>query len=48
MAHVICPYGGARFYYKSGTNKRRAQQWIGDLVAYLQSIQTPIRNASLN
>jgi mono/diheme cytochrome c family protein len=42
------PVWGARFYYKSGTDERRAQQWIGDLVAYLQSIQTPIRNASLN
>jgi mono/diheme cytochrome c family protein len=41
------PVWGTRFYYKSGRDKRRAQQWIGDLVAYLQSIQTPIRNASL-
>jgi mono/diheme cytochrome c family protein len=41
------PVWGARFYYKSGTDERRAQQWIGDLVAYLQSIQTPIRTASL-
>jgi mono/diheme cytochrome c family protein len=42
------PVWGARFYYKSGTNERRAQEWIGDLVAFLQSIQTPIRNASLS
>jgi mono/diheme cytochrome c family protein len=41
------PVWGARFYYKSGADERRVQQWIGELVAYLQSIQTPIRNASL-
>jgi mono/diheme cytochrome c family protein len=41
------PVWGTRFYYKSGGRERRAQQWIGDLVAFLQSIQTPIRNASL-
>ena len=41
------PVWGTRFYYKSGADERRAQQWIADLVAYLQSIQTPIRNALL-
>ncbi len=41
------PVWGSRFYYKSGTNERRAQQWIAQLVAYLQSIQNPIRQASL-
>jgi mono/diheme cytochrome c family protein len=41
------PVWGTRFYYKSGADERRAQQWIADLVAYLQSIQSPIRSASL-
>ena len=41
------PVWGTRFYYKSGGDERRARQWIAELVAYLQSIQTPIRNASL-
>lgn len=41
------PVWGARFHYKSGADERRVQQWIAELVAYLQSIQTPIRNASL-
>jgi mono/diheme cytochrome c family protein len=41
------PVWGARFHYESGADERRVQQWIAELVAYLQSIQTPIRNASL-
>jgi mono/diheme cytochrome c family protein len=41
------PVWGARFYYKSGGDERRVQQWIRDLVAYLQSIQTSVRTASL-
>jgi hypothetical protein len=41
------PVWGRRFYYKSGADERRAQQWIAQLVAYLQSIQNPIRQASL-
>src|SRR5215472_14833898 len=41
------PVWGARFHYKSGGDERRVRQWIGDLVAFLQSIQTPIRTASL-
>jgi mono/diheme cytochrome c family protein len=41
------PVWGTRFYYKSGGNERRAQQWIAQLVAYLQSIQSPIRQASV-
>jgi len=41
------PVWGTRFYYKSGGNERRVQQWIAELVAYLQSIQNPIRQASL-
>jgi mono/diheme cytochrome c family protein len=41
------PVWGTLFYYKSGANERRAQQWIAQLVAYLQSIQSPIRQASL-
>jgi mono/diheme cytochrome c family protein len=41
------PVWGTRFYYKSGANERRVQQWIAELVAYLQSIQSPIRQASL-
>jgi len=41
------PVWGRRFYYRSGGNERRARQWIAELVAYLQSIQSPIRHASL-
>jgi mono/diheme cytochrome c family protein len=41
------PVWGARFHYQSGADERRVRQWIGDLVAFLQSIQTPIHNASL-
>jgi hypothetical protein len=41
------PVWGTRFYYKSGGDERRARQWIAELVAYLQSIQTAIRTASL-
>jgi mono/diheme cytochrome c family protein len=41
------PVWGKRFYYKSGGNERRAKQWIGELVAYLQSIQSPIHQASV-
>jgi mono/diheme cytochrome c family protein len=37
------PVWGRRFYYKSGGNERRARLWIAELVAYLQSIQSPIR-----
>jgi mono/diheme cytochrome c family protein len=41
------PVWGARFHYESGADERRVRQWIGDLLAYLQSIQTAIRSASL-
>jgi mono/diheme cytochrome c family protein len=41
------PVWGNRFYYKSGTDEHRAQQWIAQLVAYLQSIQSPIHQASV-
>ena len=41
------PVWGTRFYYKSGGNERLVRRWIGQLVAYLQSIQSPIRHASL-
>jgi mono/diheme cytochrome c family protein len=41
------PVWGRRFYYKSGGNERRVRQSIAELVAYLQSIQSPIRQASL-
>jgi mono/diheme cytochrome c family protein len=41
------PVWGRRFFYKPGGNERRARQWIAELVAYLQSIQSPIRQASL-
>jgi mono/diheme cytochrome c family protein len=39
------PVWGARFRY--GADERRVRQRIGDLLAYLQSIQTAIRSASL-
>lgn len=39
------PVWGTRFFYESGADERRAQQWIAQLVAYLQSIQSPIRQA---
>jgi mono/diheme cytochrome c family protein len=41
------PVWGARFYYKSAGDERRTRQWIAQLVAYLRSIQNPIRKASL-
>ena len=41
------PVWGTRFYYKSRGNERVVQRWIAQLVAYLQSIQSPIRHASL-
>ena len=41
------PVWGTRFYYKSGGNERVVRRWIAQLVAYLQSIQSPIRHASL-
>jgi mono/diheme cytochrome c family protein len=41
------PVWGTRFYYKSGGNERLVRQWIAQLVAYLQSIQSSIRHASL-
>jgi mono/diheme cytochrome c family protein len=41
------PVWGRRFYYKSGGNERRARQWIAELLAYLQLIQSQIRHASL-
>jgi mono/diheme cytochrome c family protein len=41
------PVWGSRFYYKSGADERRAQRWIAQLVAYLQSIQNPIHQASV-
>jgi mono/diheme cytochrome c family protein len=37
------PVWGSRFYNESGQARKR----IAELVAFLQSIQTPIRNASL-
>jgi hypothetical protein len=42
------PVWGTRFYYKSAGNERRVRQWIAQLIAYLESIQNPIRHASLN
>ncbi|MBV8360288.1 MAG: cytochrome c [Deltaproteobacteria bacterium] len=42
------PVWGNRFYYKSGADERRAQRWIAQLVAYLQSIQSPIHQASVS
>jgi len=41
------PVWGTRFYYMSGANKRLAREWVADLVAYLQSIQSPIRRTLL-
>jgi mono/diheme cytochrome c family protein len=41
------PVWGNGFYYDSGDDERRAQRRIAELVAYLQSIQTAIRQASL-
>jgi mono/diheme cytochrome c family protein len=40
------PVWGTRFFYEAGANERRARRWIAQLVAYLQSIQSPIRQAS--
>lgn len=41
------PVWGKRFYYESGIDERTAQKRIAELVAYLQSIQTNIHQASL-
>jgi mono/diheme cytochrome c family protein len=41
------PVWGTRFYHESGSDERRAQERIAQLVAYLQSVQTAIRHASL-
>jgi mono/diheme cytochrome c family protein len=41
------PVWGTRFYYKSAGDERRTREWIAQLVAYLRSIQNPIRKASL-
>ncbi len=41
------PVWGNRFYYESAESEAHAQKRIADLVAYLQSIQTAIRQASL-
>ncbi len=35
-----------RFYYESDHDERQARKRIADLVTFLQSIQTPIRDAS--
>jgi mono/diheme cytochrome c family protein len=40
------PVWGTRFYYKSAGDERRTREWIVQLVAYLRSIQNPIRKAS--
>jgi len=41
------PVWGDRFYFESGGNERQAQKRIAELVAYIQSIQTAVRQASL-
>ncbi len=41
------PVWGNRFYLESGGNKRQVQKRIAELIAYLQSIQTATRQASL-
>ena len=41
------PVWGNRFYEESGGNERQAQKRIAELAAYLQSIQTAVRQASL-
>jgi len=41
------PVWGNRFYFESGGDERQVQKQIAQLVAYLQSIQTAIRQASL-
>jgi len=41
------PVWGRRFYNESGGDQGQVRKQIADLVAFLQSIQTPIRNASL-
>ena len=41
------PVWGRRFHDESGGDEHQAQKRIAELVAFLQSIQTPIRNASI-
>jgi hypothetical protein len=41
------PVWGARFFFRAGGNEREVKRRIDALVAYLQSIQNPIRHASL-
>lgn len=41
------PVWGSRFYFASRADEREAQKRIAELVAYLQSIQTAVRQASL-
>ena len=41
------PIWGNRFYEESDGSEPQAKKQIAELVAYLQSIQTPIRQASL-
>jgi len=41
------PVWGSRFYFESVGDERQAQNRIAKLVAYLQSIQTAVRQASL-
>jgi len=41
------PVWGRRFHDEPGGDEHQAQKRIAELVAFLQSIQTPIRNASL-
>jgi mono/diheme cytochrome c family protein len=41
------PVWGGRFYFESGGDERQAQKRIAELVAYLQSIQTAVRQATI-
>jgi hypothetical protein len=41
------PVWGNRFYEESGGSEPQAKKQIAELVAYLQSIQTAVRQASL-
>jgi len=41
------PVWGARFFFETGGDERKVKRRIDALVAYLQSIQSPIRHASL-
>jgi mono/diheme cytochrome c family protein len=41
------PVWDTRFYHESGGDERRTQERIADLIAYLQSVQTAVRHASL-